>query len=149
MNHGIEPDITVNREHMLSDITSGNAKNDGREFNFWFTGRIEKWCKESNLPFDRERFGLRNTDDIEIKWGIYKKGDERNVWVGCSDRTAMSVLVRGGFTFIFRNAANHRQQREVRLEKEGDYVIWLEDVEHTWQMDEDSEILTLRWSSKA
>jgi hypothetical protein len=36
----------------------------------------------------------------------------------------------------------------VRLRNEGDYVIWREDMEHTWRMDEDSEILTLRWTEK-
>ena len=28
---------------------------------------------------------------------------------------------------------------------EGDYVIWKEDIEHTWKMLDDSVFLTLRW----
>jgi cupin superfamily acireductone dioxygenase involved in methionine salvage len=133
---------------MLQDITTGNTKKDGTEFSFWFVGQIEKWCKEKDMPFDAKRYGLRNTGDIEIKWGIYKKGELRNVWASSSEKTAMSILVRGDFTFIFRNIANHEEQKEVRLLNEGDYVIWREDVEHTWRMDEDSEILTLRWPTK-
>ncbi len=133
---------------MLSDITTGNAITDGKEFHFWFVGHIEKWCKENNISFDKERFGLRNTSDIEIKWGIYKKGEERSVWALYSDKTAMSILIRGDFTFTFRDADDHSKYREVRLKDEGDYVIWREDLEHTWRMDEDSIILTLRWSSK-
>ncbi|MBI4682754.1 MAG: hypothetical protein HY757_06600 [Nitrospirae bacterium] len=133
---------------MLSDITSGNTKTDGKEFSFWFVGQIEKWCKDNNKLFDPGRFGLRNTDDIEIKWGIHKKDDDRKVWASTSDRTAISILIRGDFTFVFREIDNHNQGREVRLKNEGDYVIWQEDVEHTWRMNEDSEILTLRWSSK-
>jgi len=133
---------------MLSDITTGNAKTDGNDFRFWFVGRIEKWCKVNDIPFDKERFGMRNTDDIEIKWGIYKKNEVRTVWASCSDRTAMSILIRGDFIFIFREVQDHSRCREVRLKDEGDYVIWREDMEHTWRMDEDSVILTLRWSSK-
>lgn len=133
---------------MLSDITTGNTKTDGKDFRFWFAGKIEKWCKANDIPFDKERFGLRNTDDIEIKWGIYKKNEVRTVWASCSDKTAMSILIKGDFIFIFREMQDHSRLREVRLKDEGDYVIWRENMEHTWRMDEDSVILTLRWSSK-
>ncbi|HDH04945.1 MAG TPA: hypothetical protein ENH01_04430 [Nitrospirae bacterium] len=133
--------------NMLSDITTGNTRTDGKEFHFWFVGQIEKWCAKNNVPFDAERFGLRNTDDIEIKWGIYKKGELRSEWAACSDKTAMSILIRGDFTFIFREVDNHSKRREARLRHEGDYVIWRENIEHTWKMDEDSEIITLRWQS--
>jgi len=132
---------------MLADITTGNTKNDGRDFRFWFVGQIEKWCKENDIPFDGKRYGLRNTGDIEIKWGTYKKGELRDIWASCSDKRAMSILIRGDFTFIFREVEHHKKLREVRLMNEGDYVIWNEDVEHTWRMDEDSEIITLRWTS--
>lgn len=133
---------------MSLNITKGNTKTDGKDFGFWFMGAIEKWCRDKNVPFDKEKYGLRNTDDIEIKWGIYKKDDVRDIWAGCSDKTGMSILIRGDFTFIFRKKSNHENQVEVRLYKEGDYVIWQEDMEHTWRMDADSEILTLRWSVK-
>lgn len=133
---------------MLKDITAGSAKKDGGEFRFWFVGQIEEWCKAINMPFDAERVGLRNTSDIEIKWGIYRKDEVRNVWAPRSDKTAMSILIRGDFTFEFREADDHAKCREVRLKAQGDYVIWREDVEHTWRMDEDSEILTIRWRTK-
>ena len=133
---------------MLSDITTGNAKTDGKDFRFWFVGRIEKWCREKNVPFDRDEFGLRNSGDLEIKWGMYRKDEVRNIWASSSDRTAMSILIRGDFTFLFREVQDHNMCKEVRLKNEGDYVIWREDLEHTWTMNEDSVILTLRWTSK-
>ena len=133
---------------MSLNITKGNTKTDGRDFGFWFMGAIEKWCHDKKVPFNREKYGLRNTDDIEIKWGIYKKDDVRDVWADCSDKTGMSILIRGDFTFTFREKSNHDNQSEVRLYNEGDYVVWQEDMEHTWRMDEDSEILTLRWTEK-
>ena len=133
---------------MLQDITTGNAKKDGQEFRFWFVGQIEDWCKANNIPLDSGRFGLRNTSGIEIKWGIYRKDEARKAWAPRSDKTAMSILIRGDFTFEFREADDNAKCREVRLTNQGDYVIWGEDVEHTWKMEEDSEILTIRWTLK-
>jgi cupin superfamily acireductone dioxygenase involved in methionine salvage len=130
---------------MLSDITTGNAAEDGEEFRFWFVGQIEKWCRSKGVDFDANRFGLRITDNIEIKWGIYKKGDKRTEWASCSDRTAMSVLISGDFIFTFREVSNKNNIKKVRLKKQGDYVIWREDVEHTWKMIKNSVILTMRW----
>jgi hypothetical protein len=127
------------------NITKGNAVTDGQEFRCWFVGRIEKWCKENRIPFDRERFGLRKTDDIEIKWGIYKKGDVRSEWASSSHMTGMSILIRGDSIFTFREIKNQGNSQEVRLRNEGDYVIWQEDAEHTWKMLDDSVFLTLRW----
>jgi hypothetical protein len=126
-------------------ITTGNAKEDGRDFQFWFVGRIEEWCNQKNISFDPGRFGLRNSSGIEIKWGIYNKGEERIQWAECTDKTAMSILIRGGLVFYFRDPRDETPRREVRLQVEGDYVIWREDVLHTWRMEKDSEILTLRW----
>ena len=127
------------------NVTTGNAITDGKEFRYWFVGRIEKWCRESNVPFDKERFGLRSTDDIEMKWGIYKKGEARSDWASSSDMTGMSILIRGDSIFTFREIHGQGDSKEVRLMKEGDYIIWREDVEHTWTMSEDSVFLTLRW----
>lgn len=129
---------------MLEKITTGNAKDDGREFRFWFVGEIETWCRQMGLPFDARRYGYRNRGDVEVKWGMYRRGDVRDAWAVCSGSMAMSILIRGDFTFMFRDPASLRH-REVRLCSEGDYVIWREDVEHTWRMDRDSEIITLRW----
>jgi cupin superfamily acireductone dioxygenase involved in methionine salvage len=133
---------------MLSDITTGNTKTDGNEFRFWFVGQIDLWCRENNIPFDEKKYGLRNTNEIEIKWGIYKKEETRTIWASCSDKIAMSILIRGDFIFYFREPGDHDNIREVQLKKEGDYAIWREDVEHTWKMFEDSEIITIRWKGE-
>ena len=130
---------------MEEDITTGNAITDGSDFSYWFVGRIEEWCKEKGIPFNAGKFGLRNSAGIEIKWGIYKEGEVRNEWAGCTDRTAMSILIRGELVFDFLDSEDKKSGKKVRLKAEGDYVIWREDVLHTWRMDKDSVILTLRW----
>jgi len=127
------------------DITHGNAIEDGKRFRFWFVGEIEKWCSEQGINFDSAEYGLRNTLNIEIKWGIYKKGEERETWAGSSKRIGMSILLRGDCIFKFRDPKGSAIIREVRLCREGDYVIWRENVEHTWTMLNDSVFLTLRW----
>jgi cupin superfamily acireductone dioxygenase involved in methionine salvage len=127
------------------NVTTGNAITDGKEFRYWFVGRVETWCRENNVPFDKERFGLRSTDDMEIKWGIYKKGEARSEWASSSDMTGMSILIRGDSIFTFREIHGQGDSKEVRLMQEGDYIIWREDVEHTWKMLKDSVFLTLRW----
>ncbi|MBC8412682.1 MAG: hypothetical protein ISR96_06275 [Nitrospira sp.] len=130
---------------MLQDITTGNTAADGKEFNFWFIGNVQQWCGERGIQFNPKQYGLRNTGRIEIKWGMYSKGEERTVWAATSDKTALSILIRGDFTFRFREPGKDDLIKEVRLCKEGDYALWNESLEHTWQMQEDSVTLTLRW----
>jgi hypothetical protein len=57
----------------------------------------------------------------------------------------MSILIRGDLLFTFIDSEDRKKSREVRLEAEGDYVIWKEDILHTWRIDKDSVILTMRW----
>ncbi len=133
---------------MSLDITTGNTITDGKDFRFWIVGRIEEWCNDNDIPFDKEEFGLRNSKDIELKWGIYKKGDDRTEWASCSNMIGMSIILQGDSMFYFRDKNNHEKLKEVRLKSEGDYVIWREDVEHTWKMNEDSVFITLRWLAR-
>ncbi len=73
---------------MLSDITTGNTKTDGQDFRFWFVGGIEQWCKENEV---------------------------RTVWAASSDKTAMSIMIRGDFIFIFREVQDHSRCKEGNL----------------------------------
>ena len=129
------------------NILQGNAITDGRDFRFWFVGHIEKWCRDHGIPFDAEKFSLRNRDDMEIKWGVYSKGEERAGWASSSSMTGISILLRGDCIFRFRDSLRPDDYIEARLRSEGDYVMWEETVQHAWKMLEDSVFLTLRWPS--
>jgi hypothetical protein len=129
------------------NIISGNAITDGSEFRFWIVGDIEKWCRQKGIPFDAGKYGIRNDRAVEVKWGIYSRGDSRTEWASASDMTGISILIRGDCIFRFREAGNPEVLREVRVSREGDYVMWEEDLEHTWQMIEDSVFVTIRWHS--
>jgi len=133
---------------MLSDITTGNAPVDARDFSNWFIGDIKKWSEENRTSFAPELFRLRDNSDIEFRWGVCKKDEERSGgWAHCSNCTAISILIRGHIIFKFRNPENSHEFARYELKSEGDYIIWKEDIEHWWKTKEDSTILTVRWIS--
>jgi quercetin dioxygenase-like cupin family protein len=87
---------------------------------------------------------LRQTQDVEVKWGYHKAGESKGE-LG-TNRTAktMSVLIRGRFRLEFHDG---NRARDVLLEREGDYVLWDAGVPHNWVAEEDSVMLTVRWPS--
>ncbi len=131
---------------MLDEITFGNAASDSENFGQWFVGNIQKWCENSNNPpFIPEQFGLRQNEAVEIKWAKHEKGEERHSWAKCADRIAICVLIRGDMIFKFHDPKEDNKTVQQRLSKEGDYLIWKEDVEHSWVAMEESLIIIVRW----
>jgi hypothetical protein len=117
---------------------------DGSDFGHWFVGDLKGWAAQRQA--DPASPGLRQTSDVEIKWGLHLKGEQRNAWADCSNKRTLSLLVRGRFLLRFRSPQARHQVSELRLLKEGDYAIWSTDVEHIWEVEEDAVILTVRWS---
>lgn len=107
-------------------IQTGNAKHAHRG---WFVG-----------SFIDKRFGLRHSDEVEIKWGVHIAGEERSDWVTGERRTTAGILIDGKWEMIFRD-------RIITLEYPGDYVIWGKGTDHKFRALEDSVILTVRWPS--
>jgi len=50
------------------------------------------------------------------------------------------ILVRGRFRLDLSVAST-------TLEKEGDYAVWGPGIDHSWQAEEDSVVITVRWPS--
>ena len=109
-------------------VITGNSVVDSKKG--WFVGDF----------FDHEKDGLRATGDVEIKWGIHPKGDERLDWVTGETRTTVSILVSGKFKEIFR-------KKEVVMLKPGDFCMWGRGSDHRWVALEDSVVITVRWPS--
>jgi hypothetical protein len=129
-------------------IHQGNANLDGAPFNGWLVGSLEKWCAENGVAYDPGQMGLRDTGQVEIKWGLHPKGQLRpGGWSQPSDKVSISFLVRGDFLLRFRPPEDPAREVAHRLQTEGEYLIWREDVEHTWQAQQDSIILTVRWKA--
>jgi len=114
----------------MSDPTwhVGNAGLDGQERRGWIVGHF----------LDRE--DIRHSGDVEIKWGVHARGEERAAWQGEEFRTTVLLLVKGRFEI------NLSVQSFV-LEHEGDYAMWGPGVGHSWRAEEDSVVITVRWPS--
>ena len=127
----------------MPQFSRGNARADGSPFNAWFIGDLEKWAKRPS-PVE-PNFGLRQARLVEMKWGEHRAGETRIDWAPSSEKTTMSLLVRGRFLLRFRLPDNRDEISDVRLEEEGDYALWGTKVEHTWVVEEDAIIMTVRW----
>jgi hypothetical protein len=125
-------------------ITLGNAGTDGSLFKGWFVGDLNQWATE----VDAAAFGLRESSIVEMKWGVHRAGETRPEWAPCSNKSTLSLLVRGKFLVRFRALDNPEAIIERRLVREGDYAIWGTDLEHTWVVEEDSVIFTIRWQER-
>jgi hypothetical protein len=85
---------------------------------------------------------LLHSTDVEVKWGVHPKGQRRAAWATGETRTALLVLVRGGFHVDLRD-------RTVVLSEPGDYVVWGAGEDHSWLATaEDTVVLTVRWPSR-
>jgi hypothetical protein len=82
---------------------------------------------------------LRHSTDVEIKWGAHQRGDRRAQWVTGEQRTAVIVLISGRFRIELPD-------QDVILATPGDYVVF-DGVDHSWEAEEDSVVLGVRWPS--
>ena len=110
-------------------IAAGNAFEDGGPYRGWIVGNFIE-------PAD----DVRNSSDVEIKWGVHKAGEERAEWTTGETRTSIMFLISGHFV-------QKLPDREVDLAMPGDYVMWGPGVVHAWEALEDSTMLTVRWVS--
>ena len=110
------------------NVTSGNAVAAARDTRGWFLGHFVRGD------------ALLRTSDLELKWWTHPKGDRRAEWSPPSAARTLNVLIRGHFVLVFPD-------REVALEKEGDFVLFGPDVAHSYRSVEDSLVLTVRWPS--
>jgi mannose-6-phosphate isomerase-like protein (cupin superfamily) len=84
---------------------------------------------------------VRHSDDVEIKWGLHPKGDERSERVGTEHRTTVVLLVSGRFRIDLDTGS-------VVLGRTGDYLMYGAGVGHSWRAEETSVVLTVRWPSE-
>ena len=107
----------------------GNAMEAGRDTRGWFAGHF--------VP--GEANPLRS-EDVELKWFVHGRGEVRSEWSPPSPVRTLNVLIRGSFVLVFPD-------REVALQREGDFVVFGPDVPHSYRSIEESLVLTVRWPS--
>ncbi len=70
---------------MTERVYVGNAGRDAALDRGWLLGHFT----DASDP--------RRSEDVEIKWGVHPRGDERAQWVTGEERTALLVLISGRF----------------------------------------------------
>src|SRR5689334_18181173 len=113
-----------------NDILVGNASADGAGgTRGWFVGH-----------FIMPPASPRHTETVEVKWGVHPSGDVRPTVSTGLAATTLSILVSGAFLLSFPD-------REIRLSRPGDYVLFPPGVTHAWVAEDDSVVVTVRWPS--
>ena len=110
---------------------SGNVADASRDTRGWFLGHF--------MPGDDNPL---RTSDLELKWYTHAKGETRNEWAPGNPVKTLNILLHGHFVLLFPD-------REVSLEKEGDFVLFGPDVPHSFRSEQESLVLTVRWPSLA
>jgi hypothetical protein len=105
----------------------GNANDDAPAERGWLLGHF------------MEPGSIRQTDAVEVKWGVHAAGKTRASWA-TDGGTTMTLLVSGRFRVQFTDG-------DVPLDRQGDYVVWGPGAEHSWTALEDSIVVTVRWPS--
>ena len=91
---------------------------------------------------------LRQSTEVEVKWGIHSAGDERTEWAtGVHDRTIL-ILISGRWRLDLAVNGQRDEPSTIALDTPGDYVVWDKGVDHRWQAEDDSVVLTVRWPSQ-
>lgn len=108
----------------MQPIVFGNASVEGANNFGWFLGHF--------VSVDNPR----STSILEVKWAVHT-GEGRIDWAMNSQATTLSILIAGQFRLQF-------PEQEFLLYREGDYVLWLPGVPHSWAAQTDSTILTVR-----
>jgi hypothetical protein len=108
---------------------AGNVSGASSQTRGWFVGHF--------MP------GAGNplrTSDLEMKWWTHAKGETRAEWAPGNPVSTVNILIRGHFVLLFPD-------REVPLQKEGDFVLFGPDTPHSYRSVEESLVLTVRWPS--
>jgi len=113
---------------MANEIHVGKAPADGVSNSGWLLGHFQ--------PGDDPR----HSGDVEVKWAVHPAGQRRAQWVRGEERTALAVLVSGRFRLEF-------PERHALLAEPGDYALWGKGVDHSWEAEQDSVVLIVRWPS--
>lgn len=113
---------------MSSELYRGNANDDKNQHRGWLLGH-----------FIEPAGSVRETKDVEVKWGVHPAGEKCANWT--PDRhSTLVLLVSGRFRVDLSTES-------VPLERQGDYLVWGPGIEHSWEALEDSVVVTVRWPS--
>jgi mannose-6-phosphate isomerase-like protein (cupin superfamily) len=117
---------------MSSDTATpifGNVVGASKDTRGWFLGHF--------MPGDGNPL---QTSQLELKWYTHAEGESRSEWAPGNPVKTLNILGRGHFVLLFPD-------REIALEKEGDFVLFGPGVPHSFRSVHESLVLTVRWPS--
>jgi len=117
----------------MSEIEAGNLNKkvlETPQTRGWFIGQFI----EGSSSF--------KDNDVEVKWGIHKKGENLDKVRANKHSKTLSVLISGKTKISFPN-----QNKDFILSEQGDFVLWEAGVFHISEIIEDSVFLVVRWPS--
>ena len=115
---------------MSDNWHSGNAADESSDYRGWLVGHF----------IAPENGAVRQTSNLEIKWGIHPAGEQRKEWTEGEERSTLVILVSGTFRVDLSVGS-------ITLNRQGDYLTWGPGIEHSWQAEADSVVITVRWPS--
>jgi hypothetical protein len=111
----------------------GSAPVDQVRDTGWFVGQF--------VPAE---LGLRHQTDVELKWGLHPAGEKRpRPWAN-GNGTTISVLIYGVLHVTFHV---DETPQIVKMQKQGDYVIFAPNVLHSWDAITEALVLSVRFPS--
>jgi mannose-6-phosphate isomerase-like protein (cupin superfamily) len=108
---------------------AGNVAGASKDTRGWILGHF--------MPGDDNPL---RTSELELKWYTHAKGETRSEWAPANSVKTLNILVRGHFVLLFPD-------REIALEKEGDFVLFGPGTPHSFRSEQESLVLTVRWPS--
>jgi hypothetical protein len=89
-----------------------------------------------------ESQSLFHSTDVEIKWGVHKKGEKISTSKANVQAKSIAILLSGKININFTET-----NKSAVLENEGDFAIWNSGIFHNYEFIEDTTVITIRWPS--
>jgi hypothetical protein len=122
------------RNHIPANLFhTGNAILDSVSGTGWFIGQF--------VPLTN---GLRHQTNVELKWGIHKRGERRPGGFTARVTTTISILIEGALLTTLRIGDT---SHDIMMKRPGDYLIFGPSVSHQWEALADSIVLSVRCPS--
>jgi len=80
--------------------------------------------------------------DFELKWSKHKKGEKKTKLALNKTAKTVWILISGKVKIVFPE-----NNKEIVMEKEGDYCFYSNKVKHSWEILEDCISINIRWPS--
>jgi len=117
-------------KHLEQQVVKGNAHDDGKDTNSWFVGHF----------VEQEGRSLCRSNQVEVQLRHHVPGNRKQGWAWNKQGHTLVLLIRGRFVVELPS-------EEIVLEREGDYVIWPPQLNHSWRAEKETLVVTVRWPS--